>query len=414
MIDQTNTALSFGEFQIDADRRLLLRKGEVVPLKAKALDVLLTLVERRGEIVSKNELLDKVWENQFVEENNLTVHVAALRKALGEKKNENRYIVTVPGKGYRFVGEIVGSANRQAVIESRTFQKLVVSEEFEEISEDDGYGDVTTSAYQSSVPSTKGNVRFPILTRSALVITGFAVLAAIAAYGLSLGSFSNLFGDITPFKNHEVIQLTTNGKVGNAALSPDGKQFAYVIDDLGSKSLWVGKVAGGNHLQLRPPVEGTYNALAFSPDGDQLYFSIRDEKNPASAIYKIPSPGGVATKVVDGVGYFALSPDGKTLARGRRDNERDVIVVSRIDGTESVDVVSFARRESFLFDSISWSPDGSRLGVSVTVPGNTEKQELGIIDLATRSDRATSVTQLSPGDEDVVGSRRFRVDTHGD
>src|SRR5687768_6763571 len=101
-----NGRYSFGDLEVDPDRRLLLRAGEVVPLKAKTFDLLLTLVENRGAVLTKNELLDKVWENQFVEENNLTVHVAALRKALGETKNENRYIVTVPGKGYRFVAEL--------------------------------------------------------------------------------------------------------------------------------------------------------------------------------------------------------------------------------------------------------------------------------------------------------------------
>ena len=131
MTDQTNTVFCFGEFELDADRRLLLRDGDVVPLKAKAFDLLKTLLENRGEILSKNDLLDKVWENQFVEENNLTVHVAALRKALGEKKNENRYIVTVPGKGYRFVAEAVHPRIGEVVVESRKFQKFVVSEEFE-------------------------------------------------------------------------------------------------------------------------------------------------------------------------------------------------------------------------------------------------------------------------------------------
>jgi DNA-binding winged helix-turn-helix (wHTH) protein/Tol biopolymer transport system component len=383
MTDQTNTVFCFGEFELDADRRLLLRAGDVVPLKAKAFDLLKTLLENRGEILSKNDLLDKVWENQFVEENNLTVHVAALRKALGEKKNENRYIVTVPGKGYRFVAEAVHPRIGEVVVESRKFQKFVVSEEFEEISETDGHSEAATSAVQSGSSSAKRERAWSRTPRLALVIAGFAVLAALAVYGLRGSSYGGMFAAAVPFKDHEVTQLTTNGKVGNAALSPDGKLFAYVIDDVGQKSLWVGKVAGGNHLQLRPPVEATYNELAFSPDGDQLYYSLRDEKNPQSALYTIPALGGVATKLRDGVGHFSLSPDGNMLAAGRRDNENDVLVVSRLDGTESIDVASFAKRESFLFDSISWSPDKSRLALSITVPGNSEKHGLAVIELAT-------------------------------
>src|SRR5687767_10442946 len=95
-----NSGFSFGEFTLDPRHRVLARGGENVPLKPKTLDLLLTLIENRGRVLTKNELLDRVWENQFVEENNLTVHVALLRKALGEGKNDHRYIVTVPGKGY--------------------------------------------------------------------------------------------------------------------------------------------------------------------------------------------------------------------------------------------------------------------------------------------------------------------------
>ncbi len=96
----------FDEFVLDPARRLLQKNNQTINLNSKTLDLLLALIEKSGEIVTKDELLDTVWANQFVEENNLTVHIAALRKALGEKKGEHRFIVTVPGKGYVFVAEI--------------------------------------------------------------------------------------------------------------------------------------------------------------------------------------------------------------------------------------------------------------------------------------------------------------------
>src|SRR5688572_22310310 len=99
MSDGVKTGFSFGEFEIDIDRRLLLKRGKAVKLNSKSFDLLLTLVENHGRLLSKTELLNKVWENQFVEENNITVHVSALRKALGESKNDNQFIVTVPGTG---------------------------------------------------------------------------------------------------------------------------------------------------------------------------------------------------------------------------------------------------------------------------------------------------------------------------
>lgn len=100
----------FDEFHLDATKRLLLRKGKVVPLKAKDFDLLLALIERGGQTVSKEELLKQVWQDAFVEEGNLSVHIFALRRALGETPEDHRYIVTVPGRGYSFVAAVRNSS----------------------------------------------------------------------------------------------------------------------------------------------------------------------------------------------------------------------------------------------------------------------------------------------------------------
>ena len=86
---------AFDRFQVDAQRRLLLQDGKPVILKSKAFDLLLVLVESRGGI-EKDDLMSLVWQDQIVEENNLTVHMSALRKVLGERKGDHRFIVTIP------------------------------------------------------------------------------------------------------------------------------------------------------------------------------------------------------------------------------------------------------------------------------------------------------------------------------
>jgi DNA-binding winged helix-turn-helix (wHTH) protein/tetratricopeptide (TPR) repeat protein len=96
----------FDAFRLDARARLLWRGAEVVPLMPKAFDVLLALVRRHGEVVTKDELLANVWRDAVVEENSLNVNVSALRKVFGEKPRENRFIVTVPGVGYKFVADV--------------------------------------------------------------------------------------------------------------------------------------------------------------------------------------------------------------------------------------------------------------------------------------------------------------------
>ena len=88
--------LKFDQFTIDPERRRLLRAGEPVPLTPKTFDTLLTLVRERGRVVEKSELMQLLWPDTAVEENNLSQQISAARKALGERSDEGRYIRTVP------------------------------------------------------------------------------------------------------------------------------------------------------------------------------------------------------------------------------------------------------------------------------------------------------------------------------
>ena len=117
----------FDSFQVDAANRQLRRNGEIVPLPAKAFDLLLALVENQGRLISKNELFTLIWRDQIVEESNLTVHISAIRKALGETKKSPHYITTVPGYGYRFDGEVMNlEAENEVVIERETLSHIVI------------------------------------------------------------------------------------------------------------------------------------------------------------------------------------------------------------------------------------------------------------------------------------------------
>jgi len=96
----------FGPFELDPVALRLTRGGAVVPLTAKAVETLVALVERRGETVTKEELLRRVWPDATVEENNLTQAISRARKALRGESDQASYIITVPGKGYRFVASV--------------------------------------------------------------------------------------------------------------------------------------------------------------------------------------------------------------------------------------------------------------------------------------------------------------------
>ena len=99
-------AISFGPFRLLAAQRLLLDGDEPVRLGSRAFDILAAMVERAGEVVGKEELIARAWPQTFVEESNLKIQVSALRRALGDGQNGNRYVVTVPGRGYNFVAPV--------------------------------------------------------------------------------------------------------------------------------------------------------------------------------------------------------------------------------------------------------------------------------------------------------------------
>jgi TolB-like protein/DNA-binding winged helix-turn-helix (wHTH) protein/Tfp pilus assembly protein PilF len=100
----------FGDFELDLEQRVLLKRGKPVPLPPKDIETLVILVEGRGQIVEKKELMEKIWPGTFVEEGNLTRHVFNLRQVLADGKSDRHYIETVPKRGYRFVFPVIHDA----------------------------------------------------------------------------------------------------------------------------------------------------------------------------------------------------------------------------------------------------------------------------------------------------------------
>ena len=97
----------FGDFRLDTSKRLLLqRDGGQIPLTPKVFDTLLYLVEHAGKIIEKDELMSAIWADTIVEENNLSQNISILRRVLGEKRGEHRFIATIPGHGFKFVAEV--------------------------------------------------------------------------------------------------------------------------------------------------------------------------------------------------------------------------------------------------------------------------------------------------------------------
>lgn len=120
----------FGNFRFDSEKKLLWQDGDIVALTPKAVDVLSVLLERRGDVLERNELLEKVWKDTFVEEGNLTYTVSNLRKILGPNGSKG-FIQTVPRRGYRFAADVRDAFEDYAsefVIERSTVSETVIDE----------------------------------------------------------------------------------------------------------------------------------------------------------------------------------------------------------------------------------------------------------------------------------------------
>ena len=106
--------VQFGPFRLDLVRRQLTRDGAPVRLGARSMDILCVLAAAKGELVTKDQLMARIWPGNIVEENAIQVHVSALRKAIDDEQNSASYVVTVPGRGYRFVCPAPSSGGRSA------------------------------------------------------------------------------------------------------------------------------------------------------------------------------------------------------------------------------------------------------------------------------------------------------------
>jgi len=130
MVTGPKVLYEFGPFRVDPDKQVLLREDQPVSITPKAFETLLILVRHSREVVSKDELMKAVWPDAFVEEANLSQNIFVLRKALGDTLEDRRYIVTLPGRGYRFVAQVrtVAQDGDDLVIESRSRTQLVVEQ----------------------------------------------------------------------------------------------------------------------------------------------------------------------------------------------------------------------------------------------------------------------------------------------
>jgi DNA-binding winged helix-turn-helix (wHTH) protein len=334
---QAQSIYEFGLFRVDAAKRLLLREGEAVQLTPKCFDILLALVESSGEVVSKDVLMKQVWPNSFVEEGNLTYNISVLRKALGERAGAHQYIVTVPGRGYRFVEtvkeQLNGSAGAGATELTRATQ---IDREKETANEQASVQEPERERLaDESIVKTLAEHK-----RSLIVAAGLLV---IAASGISFGLYKLFAGNkpstavTEPFQQMKIERLTTTGKATVAAISPDGKYVAHALGGGSRQSLWLRHIATGSDKEIVPTAAVNYTSLTFSPDANYIYFLRTESAEGWNPLYRVPVLGGSIQKLGNDIDSgITFSPDVRHIAYIRGNPERDEaqLLTAKADGSD--------------------------------------------------------------------------------
>lgn len=377
--DEQQRFYEFDTFLLDARERVLFREGErkkPVALTPKVFDILLELVRNSGQIVEKRELMEKVWPNTFVEEANLTQHVSTLRKKLAQNSDKQRFIMTVPGRGYRFVATVRELWDDEEVISvhETTIERIIIGDDSgssaPQLLEERSQVVIPESRQREITEVSKGSALTPTQAvhanpkRQRIVILAASVaVAAIAAFVL-LKPFGTGAG--APFERTKLVKFTTTGKVSCAAISPDGKYVAYGVDDGSKGSVWIRQTVMTNDgVELLPAGGFHYLEMTFSPDGNYLYY-LRSTRNSPNILYRIPALGGTAVELAEDVDSSpAFSPDGKQLAylRGYPDLKESSLIIANEDGSGERKLASLREpRERFvLFAAPAWSADGKRI-----------------------------------------------------
>jgi Tol biopolymer transport system component/DNA-binding winged helix-turn-helix (wHTH) protein len=313
----------FPPFTVDTVNRTLLRDGRAVPLGSRAFDTLVTLIRHRDRVVEKEDFLREAWRGAIVEESNLTKQISLLRKVLEDTPSSHRYIVTVPGTGYRFGAQV---------------------DEREVTDEPD--------------PKVAGSLsqwwRLPGIRYAVLATVGAIVLGAIV--GKMTLSTARPGAKTAPSL---LWQFTFDkGVQTDPTWSPDGLKIAYSSDRSGYEDIWLEPVDGGMAVPLTqspaPDVKPDW-----SPDGKRLVFAtlgvgggIRLMSSTGEAIQEL-APFGNSPK---------WSPDGSSILFTRSDWGPAQLYISTLDGAPPRPVLEeFLGRFTTL--RFAWHPDSRRVSV---------------------------------------------------
>ena len=318
--------LDFDEFRVDTANYRLFRNGQEILLAPKVFETLLALIESPGQLVGKNELMERLWPGTFVGEDALAQKVSLLRKALGRREGAPEYIYTVPKLGYRFDGIVTSSeagGGIHATAESG----------------------VNAVAMPGAYPASRRHNRWHMNA-----IVSCALLCILAAGWLAVRRLTAS----AVIANYRIQKLDVSNTVDYGVISPGGKHLAYVSYSYGKKSLWIRPIASsGKGLAVVPETSASFWGITFSPDEEYIYYVMGGFKPDRGTLFRINAMGGSPQELLDGIdGAVAFEPGGRRMVFKRYPNtfQRNgtELVVASADGTDSHPIASSNSALAFL------------------------------------------------------------------
>ena len=345
----------FNGVRIDLRSFQAFRDQTPLQMEPKAFEVLVFMIENRGRLIEKTEILDRVWADTAVTENAMTRVIAQLRRVLGDHAKEARYIETVPRRGYRFiatVNEINGVSSETSDGARTTLSNVIKTTLPDEL------------APVTMAPEGAG-FRFVRRRTNLLAALFVTTLGAASAVGIWRARARH-DGPVRPSSIRTVQITSSSGLDIFPSFSPDGTSIAFSSSRSGTFEIYVKQLGGGREVQVTS--DGLENlAPAWSPDGRLIAYCSRKR----GGICVVSSLGGAARQITDFGSYPAWSPDGSRIAF-QSGPIRDLTANASAAGPPStiwlVSATGGAPTQITLPGSTagghgapSWSPDGKRI-----------------------------------------------------
>ncbi|HEX8197728.1 MAG TPA: winged helix-turn-helix domain-containing protein, partial [Pyrinomonadaceae bacterium] len=342
MSNKTLLFFKFDDFYLDIGERSLTFQDQRVSLTPKAFQTLVLLLRNHGKVVEKECFLNEVWADTFVEETTLSQNILTLRKTLSRFQKDKEFILTVPRRGYQFVGDVQEIAGNEEsdeeiiVVEKHTRTHIVAEQR--EIHDSAGTNLDTTSD-KITVNRRQLISKIGFSPRRAIPIGLLTILAFTIGYFASLGFQVNRSFAESQFRKFRVDTIVADADIRNSAISPNGKYLALVQIKNGVQSLYLRQIENGNSVEIVPQINGTFISAVFSPDSEQIYYSVNanleTSRSAVSMLYKVSVLGGASREILRDIDSpAAISPDESSLAFIRRNLEgkETALVLTDIEG----------------------------------------------------------------------------------